>query len=168
MLPDLQKQSFRDEPPRWLPHQLDVSALGGWSSSRSALVKPSPREPSSSSACLTNFRITLADASKSRASSSIERPADASSTIRRRYSGYQPGQLLVSLALGVAAGARSRSRYVLEAAVSTTGVGEDRPGVLARFFDMTLDRISSGLALTSDYTLFDRVRPDVLGNGQSV
>src|SRR6202521_2923193 len=57
------------------------------SSSRSLVVKPSLRSPSSSAACLIHSRIALADGSNSRANSLILRPARASSIIRRRYSG---------------------------------------------------------------------------------
>jgi len=57
------------------------------SSSRSDVVKPSLRKPSSSAACLTHLRIALAEGSNSRANSLMLRPARANSTIRRRYSG---------------------------------------------------------------------------------
>ena len=62
------------------------SRLSRVSSSRSLVVNPSLRAPSSSSACLIHFRIALADGSNSCASSLIDRPAPASSIIRRRYS----------------------------------------------------------------------------------
>jgi hypothetical protein len=45
------------------------------SSSRSAVVRPSLRRPSSSPACLTHLRIALAEGSNSRASPAILRPA---------------------------------------------------------------------------------------------
>src|SRR5262252_10435709 len=61
------------------------------SSSRSVVVKPSRRRPSSSAACLTHLRITLADGSNSRANWLMLRPARASSIIRRRYSGAYGG-----------------------------------------------------------------------------
>src|SRR5580692_4808525 len=64
------------------------------SSSRSVVLKPSLRSPSSSAACLTHLRIALAVGSNSRASWSILRPARASSTIRRRYSGAYGGWVL--------------------------------------------------------------------------
>src|ERR1700736_272352 len=64
------------------------------SSSRSAVVKPSLRRPSSSAACLTHLRIALAEGSNSRASWSMLRPARASSIIRRRYSGAYGGWVL--------------------------------------------------------------------------
>src|SRR5271154_4866781 len=54
------------------------------SSVRSSVVKPSLRRPSSSPACLTHFRMALADGSNSRASSLTLRPARANSMIRRR------------------------------------------------------------------------------------
>src|ERR1700737_936939 len=56
------------------------------SSSRSAVVSPSLRSLSSSPACLTHWRIALAEASNSRANCAIGRPVRANSMIRRRYS----------------------------------------------------------------------------------
>src|SRR5271169_804481 len=64
------------------------------SSSRSVVVKPSLRTPSSSAACLTHLRIALAEGSNSRASWSMLRPACANSMIRRRYSGAYGGWVL--------------------------------------------------------------------------
>src|SRR5208282_6538401 len=64
------------------------------SSSRSVVVKPSLRSPSSSAASLTHLRIALAVGSNSRASWSMLRPARASSMIRRRYSGAYGGCVL--------------------------------------------------------------------------
>src|SRR5271170_7992740 len=64
------------------------------SSSRSVVVRPSLRSPSSSPACLTHCRIALAVGSNSRASCSMLRPARASSIIRRRYSGAYGGWVL--------------------------------------------------------------------------
>src|SRR6266481_2609053 len=64
------------------------------SSSRSAVVSPSLRRPSSSPACLTHLRIALAEASNSRANCAIGRPARANSMIRRRYSGAYGGWVL--------------------------------------------------------------------------
>src|ERR1019366_9090996 len=64
------------------------------SSSRSAVVSPSLRRPSSSPACLTHLRIALAEASNSRANSAIGRPARTCSTNRRRYSGAYGGGVL--------------------------------------------------------------------------
>src|SRR5713101_4266024 len=64
------------------------------SSSRSAVVSPSLRRPSSSPACLTHLRIALAEASSSRANCAIGRPARANSMIRRRYSGAYGGWVL--------------------------------------------------------------------------
>ena len=57
------------------------------SSSRSAVVRPSPRRPSSRSARATQLRIACADGSNSFASSSGVRPAQTSSIICRRNSG---------------------------------------------------------------------------------
>ncbi len=57
------------------------------SSSRSVLVNPSARRPSSKSACLTQLRIDCAVGSNSRPRSSGALPARTSSTIRARYSG---------------------------------------------------------------------------------
>src|SRR6266851_4704496 len=62
--------------------------------SRSAVVSPSLRRPSSSPACLTHLRIALAEASNSRANCAIGRPARANSMIRRRYSGAYGGWVL--------------------------------------------------------------------------
>src|SRR5713101_4556970 len=64
------------------------------SSSRSAVVSPSLRRPSSSPACLTHWRIALAEASNSRANCAIGRPARVNSMIRRRYSGAYGGWVL--------------------------------------------------------------------------
>src|ERR1700732_3844354 len=64
------------------------------SSSRSAVVKPSLRRPSSSPVCLTHLRIALAEASNSRANCAIGRPERASSMTRRRYSGAYGGWVL--------------------------------------------------------------------------
>src|SRR5712691_8240726 len=64
------------------------------SSSRSAVVSPSRRRPSSSPACLTHLRIALAEASNSRANCAIGRPVRANSMIRRRYSGAYGGWVL--------------------------------------------------------------------------
>src|ERR1700692_462171 len=64
------------------------------SSSRSAVVSPSLRRPSSSPACLTHLRIALAEASNSRANCAIGRPVRANSMIRRRYSGAYAGWVL--------------------------------------------------------------------------
>src|SRR5260370_37106591 len=64
------------------------------SSSRSAVVSPSLRRPSSSPACLTHLRIALAEASNSRANCAIGRPEHANSMIRRRYSGAYGGWVL--------------------------------------------------------------------------
>src|SRR3984893_7924119 len=64
------------------------------SSSRSAVVKPSLRRPSSTPVCLTHLRIALAEASNSRANCAIGRPERASSMIRRRYSGAYGGWVL--------------------------------------------------------------------------
>src|SRR2546428_7518886 len=64
------------------------------SSSRSAVVSPSLRRPSSSPACLTHLRIALAEASNSRANCAIGRPVRANSMIRRRYSGAYGGWVL--------------------------------------------------------------------------
>src|SRR6202011_4960292 len=63
------------------------SRLSRLSSSRSAVVSPSLRRPSSRSACATQLRIEVAVVWNSRASSSALRPARTSSTIRCRYSG---------------------------------------------------------------------------------
>jgi hypothetical protein len=57
------------------------------SSSRSAVVRPSSRRPSSRSTCATQLRIACADGSNSLASSSGLRPARTSSIICRRNSG---------------------------------------------------------------------------------
>src|SRR5208283_1067801 len=57
------------------------------SSSRSAVVSPSLRRPSSRSAWATQLRIYCEVVWNSRASSSALRPARTNSTIRRRYSG---------------------------------------------------------------------------------
>src|SRR6266851_6732255 len=62
--------------------------------SRSAVVSPSLRRPSSSPACLTHLRIALAEASNSRANCAIGRPARANSMIRRRYSSAYGGWVL--------------------------------------------------------------------------
>src|ERR1700737_959795 len=64
------------------------------SSSRSAVVSPSLRRPSSSPVCLTHLRIALAEASNSRANCAIGRPERASSMTRRRYSGAYGGWVL--------------------------------------------------------------------------
>src|SRR5713226_6848235 len=64
------------------------------SSSRSAVVSPSLRRPSSSPACLTHLRMALAEASNSRANCAIGRPARANSMIRRRYSAAYGGWVL--------------------------------------------------------------------------
>src|SRR5229473_2717307 len=64
------------------------------SSSRSAVVSPSLRRPSSSPACLTHLRIALAEASNSRANCAFGRPVRANSMIRRRYSGAYGGWVL--------------------------------------------------------------------------
>src|SRR6266851_207698 len=64
------------------------------SSSRSAVVSPSLRRPSSSPACLTHLRIALAEASNSRANCATGRPVRANSMIRRRYSGAYGGWVL--------------------------------------------------------------------------
>src|SRR5260370_810469 len=64
------------------------------SSSRSAVVSPSLRRPSSSPACLTHLRIALAEASNSRANCAIGRPARANSMIRRPYSSAYAGCVL--------------------------------------------------------------------------
>src|SRR6266849_11020944 len=64
------------------------------SSSRSAVVSPSLRRPSSSPACLTHLRIALAEASNSRANCATGRPARANSMIRRQYSGAYGGWVL--------------------------------------------------------------------------
>src|ERR1700687_5977036 len=64
------------------------------SSSRSAVVRPSLRSPSSSPACLTHWRIALAEASNSRDNCAIGRPVRANSMIRRRYSGAYGGWVL--------------------------------------------------------------------------
>src|SRR6266851_6110998 len=64
------------------------------SSSRSAVVSPSLRRPSSSPACLTHLRIALAEASNSRANCAIGRPVRANSMMRRRYSGAYGGWVL--------------------------------------------------------------------------
>ena len=61
------------------------------SSSRSAVLGPSARCPSSRSACTTQLRIACADGSNSRASSSGVRPARISSIIWRRNSGAYGG-----------------------------------------------------------------------------
>src|SRR5229473_2082440 len=63
-------------------------------SSRTAVVSPSLRRPSSSPACLTHLRIALAEASNSRANCATGRPARANSMIRRRYSGAYGGWVL--------------------------------------------------------------------------
>jgi len=57
------------------------------SSSRSSVVNPSWRCPSSRSACRTQFRMHWAEGSNWRANSSGVRPFRTSSTIRCRYSG---------------------------------------------------------------------------------
>src|SRR5712691_5626927 len=57
------------------------------SSSRSSVVSPSARRPSSRSACLTQFRIACAVGSNCFASDSGDLPDRTSSTSRRRYSG---------------------------------------------------------------------------------
>src|SRR5207247_4748503 len=57
------------------------------SSSRSSVVSPSERRPSSRSACLTQFRIACAVGSNCFASDSGDLPERTSSTRRRRYSG---------------------------------------------------------------------------------
>src|SRR6266851_3875632 len=64
------------------------------SSSRSAVVSPSLRRPSSSPSCLTHWRIALAEASNSRANCAIGRPVRANSMMRRRYSGAYGGWVL--------------------------------------------------------------------------
>src|SRR6266851_2047925 len=64
------------------------------SSSRSAVVSPSLRRPSSSPACLTHWQIALAEASNSRANCAIGRPVRANSMMRRRYSGAYGGWVL--------------------------------------------------------------------------
>src|SRR6266851_1230181 len=63
-------------------------------SSRSAVVSPSLRRPSSSPAYWTHWRIALAEASNSRANCAIGRPVRASSMMRRRYSGAYGGWVL--------------------------------------------------------------------------
>src|SRR5579863_2253543 len=61
------------------------------SSSRSAVVSPSPRRASSSPAGLTHLRIALAEASNAPANGASGRPVRASSMMRRRYSGAYAG-----------------------------------------------------------------------------
>ena len=61
------------------------------SSSRSAVLGPSPRRPSSRSACTTQLRIACAVGSNSRDNSSGLRPARTNSTIWRRNSGAYGG-----------------------------------------------------------------------------
>ena len=61
------------------------------SSSRSAVLGPSPRRPSSRSACTTQLRIACAVGSNSRDNSSGLRPVRTSSTIWRRNSGAYGG-----------------------------------------------------------------------------
>ena len=63
------------------------SRLSCRSSSRSSVVSPSLRRPSSRSACLTQFRIAPDEGSNSFANSSIDRPDRTKSTICRRNSG---------------------------------------------------------------------------------
>src|SRR6266540_5031879 len=63
------------------------------SSSRSSVRRPSVRVPSSSSACLTQFRIDCADGSNSRARSCALRPARTSRTICCRNSPEYPFRL---------------------------------------------------------------------------
>ena len=61
------------------------------SSSRSAVLGPSPRRPSSRSACTTQLRIACAVGSNSRDNSSGLRPARTNSTIWRRNSSAYGG-----------------------------------------------------------------------------
>ena len=61
------------------------------SSSRSAVLGPSPRRPSSRSPCTTQLRIACAVGSNSRDNSSGLRPARTNSTIWRRNSGAYGG-----------------------------------------------------------------------------
>ena len=61
------------------------------SSSRSAVLGPSPRRPSSRSACTAQLRIACAVGSNSRDNSSGLRPARTNSTIWRRNSGAYGG-----------------------------------------------------------------------------
>src|SRR5208337_670918 len=68
------------------------------SSSRSSLVSPSVRRPSSRSARFTQLRIELPVTSNSRASSEIGRPPRTNSTTRRRYSGAYGGLVLPAIA----------------------------------------------------------------------
>ena len=60
-------------------------------SSRSAVLGPSPRRPSSRSPCTTQLRIACAVGSNSRDNSSGLRPARTNSTIWRRNSGAYGG-----------------------------------------------------------------------------
>ena len=60
-------------------------------SSRSALLSPSPRRPSSRSACATQLRIAWAVGSNSRASSSAVRPVRAKATRRPSGAGRLAG-----------------------------------------------------------------------------
>src|SRR5262245_1519173 len=63
------------------------------SSSRSSVVSPSVRSPTSRTACFTQLRIACAEGSNWRASSSGVRPLRTSSTIRCRNSGAYGGWL---------------------------------------------------------------------------
>ena len=54
---------------------------------RVSVVRPSPRTPSSMSACLTQLRMVWSDGSNSRASDAGLRPDRTSSTIRSFTSG---------------------------------------------------------------------------------
>ena len=67
--------------------RMDVEMLRQLSSSRSAVVKPSARRPSSRSTWATQLPIACAEGSNPLASSSGVRPARTSSTISRRSSG---------------------------------------------------------------------------------
>src|SRR3984893_766614 len=68
-----------------------ISRRSRLSSSRSVVVKPSLRNPSSSPACLSHWRIVSTVGSNSRASAVMLRPPRANSTIRRRYSAAYGG-----------------------------------------------------------------------------
>src|SRR5258708_4450201 len=68
-----------------------ISRRSRLSSSRSVVVKPSLRSPSSSPACLIHWRIVSTVGSNSRASAVMLRPPRANSTIRRRYSAAYGG-----------------------------------------------------------------------------
>src|SRR3984957_11677563 len=68
-----------------------ISRRSRLSSSRSVVLKPSLRSPSSSPACLIHWRIVSTVGSNSPASAVMLRPPRANSTIRRRYSAAYGG-----------------------------------------------------------------------------